>query len=686
MEILQTCPVWVWPAGHTGVNLYADFVHTFSVRPGACVSLYISADSQYAVWVNGRFAGCGQYPDFPDYKVYDCLDITSLVQPGDNRLCVQGYCQVEASSTYYPGRPGVLFRIEQDGQTVAASGPDTLCRPDREYRSGPVVKFSGQLSFSFGYDAAGDDGWRQREAAGFAPPEIRTSPQNLYPRPVERLQIFPPTAARVLRQGFFCADAADAELGRQIQQARWQTSPQGADGRCWRLDLGRETAGLLYLDIETPESAEVLVGFGEHLADGRVRAYMPPRHFAAAYRAVPGRRSFTHWFKRLGCRYLEVYIRSKAAVLHAAGLRPTLYPAVRRRPPAFPNPLAAEIYETGVRTLLLCMHEHYEDTPWREQALYAQDARLQMLSGFGCFEGHAFARASLRLLAQGMRSDGLLELCSPGVTGVTIPMFSLQFVTALSEYTEHSGDIAFFRELSGTALGLLRLFRSRRGENGLIGNFTEPPYWNFYEWAPGLDGGEIDRRTPLPMSWDLPLNAAYSAAAQATARSWRLVGEPREAEEWQREADQVNRAIHRVFYRGDERLYYTFADHAGLRVPSQLSAAMAVWCGACPREAYTGLLPLLRGEDPRAVPLTLSSQYYRYEALLQDPGQAQFVRRDVEARWGAMLRQGATSFWETEKGEADFGGAGSLCHGWSAIPVYLYHRYEALLNAEENKE
>lgn len=35
-----------------------------------------------------------------------------------------------------------------------------------------------------------------------------------------------------------------------------------------------------------------------------------------------------------------------------------------------------------------------------------------------------------------------------------------------------------------------------------------------------------------------------------------------------------------------------------------------------------------------------------------------------------MLDDGATTFWETELGADDFGGAGSLCHGWSAIPIY----------------
>ena len=40
-----------------------------------------------------------------------------------------------------------------------------------------------------------------------------------------------------------------------------------------------------------------------------------------------------------------------------------------------------------------------------------------------------------------------------------------------------------------------------------------------------------------------------------------------------------------------------------------------------------------------------------------------------------MLRQGATTFWETIDGADAFGKAGSLCHGWSAVPAYLYLKY-----------
>ena len=52
----------------------------------------------------------------------------------------------------------------------------------------------------------------------------------------------------------------------------------------------------------------------------------------------------------------------------------------------------------------------------------------------------------------------------------------------------------------------------------------------------------------------------------------------------------------------------------------------------------------------------------------------QKILDDIDMRWGNMLMNGATTFWETELGAADFNRSGSLCHGWSAIPVYFYRK------------
>ena len=54
---------------------------------------------------------------------------------------------------------------------------------------------------------------------------------------------------------------------------------------------------------------------------------------------------------------------------------------------------------------------------------------------------------------------------------------------------------------------------------------------------------------------------------------------------------------------------------------------------------------------------------------------ARFVFDTIADQFGSMLYKNATTFWETIVGAYDFDRAGSLCHGWSAIPVYFYLRY-----------
>ena len=67
---------------------------------------------------------------------------------------------------------------------------------------------------------------------------------------------------------------------------------------------------------------------------------------------------------------------------------------------------------------------------------------------------------------------------------------------------------------------------------------------------------------------------------------------------------------------------------------------------------------------------------FRFDALLQtdEAAYSPVILQEIDRDYGYMLSRGATTFWETINGADDFDGAGSLCHGWSALPVYYYHR------------
>ena len=79
-------------------------------------------------------------------------------------------------------------------------------------------------------------------------------------------------------------------------------------------------------------------------------------------------------------------------------------------------------------------------------------------------------------------------------------------------------------------------------------------------------------------------------------------------------------------------------------------------------------------EDKTLVPATLSTAGFVYDALLNySLDEADYILTDIRTKYKYMLDNGATSFWETIDGEKAFDGAGSLCHGWSALPVYYYN-------------
>lgn len=621
--------LWIWENTTPRADEYADFCASFTWDGSAPVTLRVSVDSNYAAYVNGELAAFGQYADYPHYKVADERDVTPYCRKGENELVLVVWYYGDGSSVYCPGQAGAAFEISCGDAILAASGADTLCRPDPHYVSHRRKLITGQLGFSYFYDAAAEEtAWHPACLTGYAP--------ELHPRPILPLTLEPLREGRVI--------AADG-------------------GTHFLLDLGCEEVGFLYLRCTSERVQRITVAYGEHIVDGCVRRKIGGRDFSVEYGAKPGENEYLNPFRRLGTRYLEIFCDSPI-VLQSAGLRPTMYP-VQEIPFDAGTPERQAIYDVCVRTLRLCMHEHYEDCPWREQALYAMDSRNQILAGYYAFGEKRFARASLALMAQDRRADGLLAITYPCGIDLTIPSFSLHYFTEMREYAEYSGDVSLAREAWDKLNSVLNVFTARVGADGLIPSFPGAEHWNFYEWSDGLAGTLGAGEAARP---DLLLNCLYVLAVESMERLAALAGLPFVPAV---PADAVREAIRRTF-RLPGGLY---ADFAGDAHASELGNALAVLAGAAQGEEAKALCARLAARRDGLVPITLSMKCFLYDALLNTDRAAyrQFVLDDIAAVYGRMLAAGATSVWETEEGEADFSRAGSLCHGWSAMPVYYYH-------------
>ena len=160
-------------------------------------------------------------------------------------------------------------------------------------------------------------------------------------------------------------------------------------------DLQQEQAGFLELELISAERQKIVIAYGEHLRKGHVARRIGERDFSVEYICRPGKNHYMNPFRRLGCRYLEIFCEAPAEISYA-GIRPTMYP-LRRTDFVPSDPLDRQIYQICVRSLELCLHEHYEDLPVeRTGVLYngqpkSNAVRIHRISGVSRGSGRDFA-------------------------------------------------------------------------------------------------------------------------------------------------------------------------------------------------------------------------------------------------------------------------------------------------------
>ncbi len=699
----------IWARGCENLSdCFCDFISDFEVEKSYSDEKYIlkiAADSNYTVWINGALAAFGQYADYPDRAVFDEIDVGSFIKDGKNHMAVTVWYYGIDSQTYAKGVAGLIFELSRTGETneiIAYSSEDTPSRPSRDYLSGRCDLISPQLGPTYHYDISADDGFRTSDGVcgGFEKSYLTSVPSGgFFERPNKKLVTLPRAKSRVVMAGDFIYTEGSGNPGTRMQSAALTSrklyerplcdfsSPfeieisdfceeKAFDGIYFTVDLGSEMSGFLDFDIETDSDCIMDVGFGEHLDDGRVRTAV--RGAWCDIKLKKGRNSYLHTFRRFGCRYLQFFIRSKSAAVHYAGLRPTVYPLVKKDFRCG-NILRETIYEVCQNTLVQCLHEHYEDCPWREQALYTMDSRNQMLCGYYAFGETKAARASLELISRGVRPDGLLMLCYPAGRDYPIPSFSCVYFIQMNEYIRYSGDKSLAAEKFGVLENLMSTLLSRRNADGILENFYGEfngsyPYWNFYEWSPTMSGnfGERNRRL------EAPLNAFVSLALSSMADICDCLGKSDRADYYRQIKHGLNGAIKDKFYNPESRLFESFDEKRGESY-SVLTQSLCMLCGAADSVDKSVMLSVMEANGAAdsgftVYPNTLSMNSFRFDALLSVDREkyAPVILDEIDREYLAMLRRGATSFWETTAGAADFGGAGSLCHGWSALPIYYY--------------
>ncbi len=221
---------------------------------------------------------------------------------------------------------------------------------------------------------------------------------------------------------------------------------------------------------------------------------------------------------------------------------------------------------------------------------------------------------------------------------------------------------------------ILDTFISHIDETGLVKRFDA---WNFYEWTEGLCYYEEP-------SYHAPINALLYGALECWCKVSKQLTNNEKKCKYKKAKNLIRLAFDKNFWNEEKGVYASYLTDDGMSHYAEYTQAVILWSGLANGRRAKELCKILKSEN-NLIKISLSSNYFKYDGLIKHKRKnLKFVIEDIKDRWGKMLFDGATSFYETELGEKDFDNAGSLCHGWSALPIYIMGKY--LLKIKNKKK
>ncbi len=661
---------WIWTGEKESENLYVIARTKFVCPAAGAAELLVSADSDFAAFLNGEFLGRGQFSDYPEARTFTRIPVETAA--GENRLEIRAYYCGGDFLNHLKGTPRLWAEVRSGETVLTASGRSWEIADDPGFRAGPIEKLNPMLGYTWEYDA-------RKNIPVFSPAVELDFEDEPTERPVPMILPGEAIRERTVWHGYFKRREPDAFPGAAMGTdmvapifgpfgGTFGELPPDSDGWILIADLGRESAGLLHFEVEAAAGTVLDIAHGEHLELGRVLTMSNERvrTYGDRYICREGDNQFTFCFRRYGARYLEMHISNVRGPVRVRSF--TLLPTDLKLPvPAefhTEDRLLETTHRIGIRTLELCMHEHYEDCPWREQSLYGYDSRNQMLFGYYAFGNYDFAAASLKLLGDSMQENGFLNLTAPGDLKVFIPCFTFAWLAALREHELYSGRRDAYLYSREKILAAVPQFMARKTPEGLFLPPLDPPgrkTWNFCEWVEGLNGEESsagDDRVPT---------AYYNLYLTEALRS---VGELERDEELLETAAELGRRTEAFFWREGEGCYATRPNQESCHSHMQY---LFLALDLVPEERKPRVIEA--ATSPRLIGPTYSSYIYMIRAMAACGKIAELderLRRDFEK----MALSGATSFWEVAGGATGFSSyGGSLCHGWSCAGIYFDGAY-----------
>lgn len=704
-------------AGEFARHLYRGRVHLDAVP--ACAPLRVTADSRYALYVNGVEIGRGPVRSQPRRMRYDSFDVAAHLHPGENVVLVLVTYYGAANSFWQPsstndnlGRTGVLALEADLGERWLVTGPDWEARPGDAWSQWryagvdgvPVECFDARLVEAEVFSGtSGTWAAAHVQPAGHMGSLARTHPPTdpygpLLPRPIG---VTGRSVRRPVGAGVGLPQApGGVELGPAMHVVtRWEETSsrleaadpqevsftaQEAQVRAVALDLGRVVAGRVGFALQAPEGTVVDLLYRE-VEGCPADAPMSVPKTAARYVARGHQDRFTaqevNGFRHA---YLLITTPGPGPVrIQDFQVREELY---RTTGEAFFRSADAELnalYQAGIRTVELNAQDAYTDCPTREQRAWVGDGVVHQMVHLTTSTDWRMAHWYVELGCS-PRPDGLLPMSVVGEIEssqqYTIPDWGLYWIHAAHNLLRYSGDREALAAAAPVARRILEWYAPFQTEDGVL---ADVPEWNLVDWSSILLNG---RSSILTGMWARGLRD-YAEISDFLANTGDAA--------WARQLWDRARGGYDSFWNEARGTYVDHAVDGENRLPaSQLAGALAVVSGLAPAARHPRILAWISDPDRQVVRSWIGGNGgYDFERMLEQIRGIQRIdwdaanetviaqpfasctvheaylragRPDLVAanlrRWSTFLTDGYDTFGECW-------GWGTPAHGWSSTPT-----------------
>jgi hypothetical protein len=351
-------------------------------------------------------------------------------------------------------------------------------------------------------------------------------------------------------------------------------------------------------------------------------------------------------------RYIALRVETADEPLTITDVRASFsaYPAELKAGFNASDPVLRRIFDIGWRTVRLCSHETYMDTPYWEQLQYIGDTRIQALVTLYLSGDDRLVRNAIEQFDESRIPDGLTQSRYPTELPQLIPPFSLFWIGMQHDLYWYGGDRAFAKKYLTGARDVLDWFQARLAPSGLLGRLE---WWNYADWIdawpngepPSVNGGE-----------SAILSLQFVLALREAAELEEAVGRAADAARYRTLASRVAAAVGRACWNAEKGL---LADTPARTSYSQHATLLAVLADVVPPASQKAVMQRVL-DDQSLTQATYYFRFYLFRALKKAGLADRYL--DQLGPWRGMIDLGLTTWAETPEPTR------SDSHAWSAHP------------------